>query len=112
MSHPELIKKLKKKIPNLNQSELKIIIDVFIESVFNALVEKKAVEIRGFGRWYCKKLKENFNARNPSNNQLIYKVRVQVYVTRIIANLQFPLQLPHQLILLLYLLKEGHPKTL
>ena len=73
MSHPELIKKLKKKNPNLNQSELKIIIDVFIESVFNALVEKKAVEIRGFGRWYCKKLKENHNSRNPKTNELIYK---------------------------------------
>ena len=73
MSHPDLIKKLKKKIPNLNQSELKIIIDVFIESIFNALVEKKAVEIRGFGRWYCKKLKENFNIRNPATNELMYK---------------------------------------
>ena len=67
------MKKLKKKNPNLNQSELKIIIDVFIKSIFNALAEKKAVEIRGFGRWYCKKLKENFNARNPATNELIYK---------------------------------------
>ena len=90
MSHPELIKKLKKKIPNLNQSELKIIIDVFIESIFNALVEKKAVEIRGFGRWYCKKLKENFNARNPSNNQLIYKperVKVRFRPSKKLKNL-------------------------
>ena len=31
------------------------------------------VEIRGLGRWYCKKLKENFNARNPATNELIYK---------------------------------------
>ena len=31
------------------------------------------VEIRGLGRWYHKKLKENFNARNPATNELIYK---------------------------------------
>ena len=32
-----------------------------------------SVEIRGLGRLYTKKLKENFNARNPANNKLIYK---------------------------------------
>ena len=73
MSRPELIKNLKEKNSKLNQSELEVVIDVFTESITNALKEKKAVEIRDFGRWYCKKLKENFNARNPSNNQLIYK---------------------------------------
>ena len=31
------------------------------------------IEIRGLGRWFCRKLKENFNARNPSTNNLIYK---------------------------------------
>ena len=73
MSRPEIIKKLKEKNSKLNQSELETVIDVFTESITSALKEKKAVEIRDFGRWYCKKLKENFNARNPSNNQLIYK---------------------------------------
>jgi nucleoid DNA-binding protein len=73
LSRPELIKNLKEKNSKLNQSELETVIDVFTESITSALKEKKAVEIRDFGRWYCKKLKENFNARNPSNNQLIYK---------------------------------------
>ena len=73
MSRPEIIKKLKEKNSKLNKSELEIVIDVFSESITSALKEKKAVEIRDFGRWYCKKLKENFNARNPSNNHLIYK---------------------------------------
>ena len=39
----------------------------------NALKKGKNVEIRGLGRWYFRKLKENFNARNPSTNELIYK---------------------------------------
>ena len=48
-------------------------IDIFTESVSNALEKGNNVEIRGLGRWYGKKLKENYNARNPSTNELIYK---------------------------------------
>ena len=73
MSRPEIIKKLKEKNSKLNQSELETVIDVFTESITSALKEKKPVEIRDFGRWYCKKLKENFKARNPATNELIYK---------------------------------------
>ncbi len=39
----------------------------------SALKNGNAVELRGFGRFYIKKLKENYNARNPSTNKLIYK---------------------------------------
>ncbi len=73
MSRTKLIKQLKEKNPKLNQSELKIIIDVFSESITKALKKGDIVEIRGLGRWYPKKLKENFNARNPATNELIYK---------------------------------------
>ena len=73
MSRTKLIKQLKEKNPKLNQSEIKIIIDVFSESISKALKKGDIVEIRGLGRWYPKKLKENFNARNPATNELIYK---------------------------------------
>ena len=73
MSRKKLIKQLKKKNPQLNLNELEKIIDVFSESILNALRERRSVEIRGLGRWYCKKLKENFNARNPSTKEFIYK---------------------------------------
>tara|TARA_E500000178_G_scaffold185536_1_gene183701 strand:- start:423 stop:704 length:282 start_codon:yes stop_codon:yes gene_type:complete len=73
LSRTKLIKQLKEKNPKLNQSELKIIIDVFSESITKALKKGDIVEIRGLGRWYPKKLKENFNARNPLTNELIYK---------------------------------------
>ncbi len=73
MSRAKLIKQLKEKNPALNKLELKIIIDIFSESISNALKKGNAVEIRGLGRWYSKKLKENFNARNPATNELIYK---------------------------------------
>ena len=73
MSRRKLIKQLKEKNPKLNQSQLEIALDVFSESIAKALESNKSVEIRGLGRWYTKKLKENFNARNPATNQLIYK---------------------------------------
>ena len=73
MSRTKLIKQLKEKNPKLNQSEIKIIIDVFSECITKTLKKGDIVEIRGLGRWYPKKLKENFNARNPLTNELIYK---------------------------------------
>ena len=73
MSRSKLIKQLKKKNPKLNNSEIKTVIDIFSESIAKALKKGDIVEIRGLGRWYFKKLKENFKARNPATNELIYK---------------------------------------
>ena len=73
MSKPKLINQLKKKNPELNKSEIISLIDTFSESIINALRSGKNVEIRHFGRFYFKILKENFKARNPKTNQLIYK---------------------------------------
>ena len=73
MSRKKLITQLKEKNPKLNQSELEAVIDIFSESISDALKNGNNVEIRGLGRWYSKKLKENFNARNPATNELIYK---------------------------------------
>ncbi len=73
MSRARLIKQLKEKNPQLNRSELENVLNIFSESISYQLGSRGIVEIRGLGRWYCKKLKENFNARNPSTNELIYK---------------------------------------
>ena len=73
MSRKKLIKQLKQKKPQLNQSELASIIDNFTESISEALKKGNSIEIRGLGHWYWKKLKENYNVRNPSTNELLYK---------------------------------------
>tara|TARA_B100001057_G_scaffold444168_1_gene480897 strand:- start:3277 stop:3558 length:282 start_codon:yes stop_codon:yes gene_type:complete len=73
LSRKKLIKQLKEKNPRLNQSEIETVIDVFSKSISSALKNGSTVEIRGLGRWFHKKLKENFNARNPKTNELIYK---------------------------------------
>lgn len=73
MSRQKLIKQLKEKNPKLNQSEIEKVLDIFSENIVKSLEKGDSIEIRGFGRWYLKKLKENFNARNPATNELIYK---------------------------------------
>ena len=73
MSRKKLIKQLKKRNPNINLSDLETIIKTFSESFFDFLKQGKSINIRGFGRWYRKTLKENFNARNPATNELVYK---------------------------------------
>ena len=73
MSRKKLIKQLKEKNPPLNQSEIETVINTFSQNITETLKKGNSVEIRGFGRFYTKKLKENFNARNPATNKLIYK---------------------------------------
>jgi len=73
LSRIKLIKQLKEKNPQLNKSELEVILDTFSKEISKALENGNNVEIRGFGRWYSKKLKENYNARNPATNELLYK---------------------------------------
>ena len=73
MSQKKLIKQLKQKNPKLNQSEIEFIINFFTKAISKALNDGNGVEIRGLGRWYLKRLNENFNARNPATNEMIYK---------------------------------------
>ena len=72
MSRPGLINKLKIKYPKLNKPQLEIIVDTFFDSIENALKEKKAVEIRGFGTFFVKEIKEKYTARNPKTGEVIY----------------------------------------
>jgi len=72
LSRQELLKKLKEKNPNLNKIELESILDAFNESIKKALIEGRNVELRGFGTFFVKKIKEKFSARNPKTGELIY----------------------------------------
>ena len=64
MSRPEIIKLLKKNNPKLNQSEIESIIDIFTECIRKALSEHQNVEIRGFGTFFIKRIKEKYNFKN------------------------------------------------
>ena len=72
MSRKKLIKQLKGKNPKLTQSEILTVIDIFFNFIAESIKKGETVEIRELGRWHLKKLKENYNARNPATNELIY----------------------------------------
>ena len=72
MSRPEIIKKLKKKYSNLNKLQLETIIDTFFLAIQQALGERKSVELRDFGTFFVKEIKEKYSARNPKTGLLIY----------------------------------------
>ena len=80
MSKPELIRKLKLKNSKLNTHQLDKFIDYFFESIIKSLKKKKSVELRGFGTFVVKEMKEKFSARNPKTGKLIYvpkKLRIR-----------------------------------
>ena len=72
MSQPKLIKLLKKKHPKLNKNQLVLVVNTFFESIENALKQKKSVELRGFGTFFVRKIKEKHSARNPKTGEMIY----------------------------------------
>ena len=61
MSRQKLIKQLKKKNIQLNQLDLETVIDIFCDDISNAVLKGENVEIRNWGRFFTKRLKENFN---------------------------------------------------
>ena len=73
MSRNKLIKKLKEKNSKLNQAELETVIDVFTNSITDALKSGQECEIRNFGSFRLKKLNASANLRNPKKNELIYR---------------------------------------
>ena len=72
MSRPKIIKQLNKKNPKLSRSETETVIDMFSSNIVKALKGGRKVELRGFGTFFLKKIKENYSARNPKTGELIY----------------------------------------
>ena len=72
MSRQILIKNLKKKNPILNNKEIEEIINSFCETIEKGLKQGRKIELRGFGTFFIKKIKEKYNARNPKTKELIY----------------------------------------
>ncbi len=72
MSRDLLIKQLKKTNPSLNYSEIARVIDIFCNTIKSALKNNKRVELRGFGTFFIKKIKEKYSARNPKTGEIIY----------------------------------------
>ena len=72
MSRPEIIKQLKLKNPNLSKSDLETIIDTICQKIELSLKKEEKIELRGFGTFFIKRIKEKYSARNPKTEELIY----------------------------------------
>tara|TARA_Y100000996_G_C22338903_1_gene567754 strand:+ start:211 stop:492 length:282 start_codon:yes stop_codon:yes gene_type:complete len=72
LSRPKLIKQLKKKHPKLNHKQIDSIIDNFFDNIEHALKERKSVELRDFGTFFIKEIREKYSARDPRTGRLIY----------------------------------------
>ena len=72
MSKPKIIKELKTKNPNIKSEDLEKIFDLFLEEIIETLLNKKSIEIRSFGTFFVKEIKEKKQARNPKTSEIIY----------------------------------------
>ena len=72
MYKPKLIRKLVKKNAELNLKDSQEILNIFTECIHQSLLDNKNIELRGFGTFFIKKIKEKYSARNPKTGELIY----------------------------------------
>ena len=72
MSRSEIIRKFKLKNPNISKSVLESVFEDFCNCVENSLLEKRNIELRGFGTFFIKSIKEKYSAKNPRTGEIIY----------------------------------------
>ena len=72
MSKPKIIKELKTKNPNIKSEDLEKIFDLFLKEIIETLSNKNSIEIRSFGTFFVKEIKEKKQARNPKTGEIIY----------------------------------------
>ena len=72
MSRPKIIKNLRLKNSELSKYDIETVIDTFCKDIEKALKEGRKVELRSFGNFFIKKVKEKYSARNPKTGELIY----------------------------------------
>ena len=70
MNKNDLVEALSKKTSDLNKTELKKIVDTFLDTICEALSNGDHVEIRGFGVFNTKE-RNCRKARNPKTGQEI-----------------------------------------
>ena len=72
MVKSEIVKQLHLKHPSLRRSQIKKIVDLVFNKISENLINKKPIELRSFGRFSIKSIKDKHNARNPKTGEIIY----------------------------------------
>ena len=63
---------LLKEFPHLSKLKISEAVNIILETITETVALDEKVEIRGFGTFFSKKIKEKFSARNPASGKLIY----------------------------------------
>ena len=76
MVKSEIVKHLHLKHPSLKRSQIKTIVDIIFNQISENLINNKPVELRRFGRFSVKSIKDNYNANagNPSLKKISFKM--------------------------------------
>ena len=72
MLRSELILKIQNKYTSLKLSDIENIVDLFLKKIFLSLQNNQNIEIRKFGTFSKKIIKEKY-VRNPKTNEKIFK---------------------------------------
>ena len=56
---------------NIKKKDITFIVDRFLDEIKSAVQQGEKVEIRGFGTFIVKKIKEKFSARNPKTGEKV-----------------------------------------
>ena len=72
MAIPEIIKNLKKRYPKVPVQTIINLLRETFDEISKELIQGKAIEIRKFGRWSVKMIKQKYNAINPRTGERIY----------------------------------------
>tara|TARA_B100001996_G_C18599007_1_gene569087 strand:+ start:383 stop:679 length:297 start_codon:yes stop_codon:yes gene_type:complete len=85
MLRSEIISKLSQRIhPKLKKSDLDKILQIVLDAIVEGIENNKSTELRGFGRFSVKKLKEKIS-RNPRTGDKVFspeKISIAFKVSR------------------------------
>tara|TARA_B100000401_G_C52460016_1_gene556092 strand:+ start:326 stop:625 length:300 start_codon:yes stop_codon:yes gene_type:complete len=80
MVRSEIISKLSDRIHRkIKKSDLEKVLNIVINAIVEEVKREKSIEIRRFGRFSQKKIKEKTNARNPRTGEKI-KVKKKISI--------------------------------
>jgi len=71
MTKSELVDKLADKVSGITKKEAEIIVNVFFDSIKDALASHGKVEVRGFGSFHIRSRKGR-DGRNPKNGVAVF----------------------------------------
>ncbi len=70
MTKSELVKRIAKRYPDMMLKDIQTLVDVLFEEISHALVERRRIELRGFGAFSLRERKAR-KARNPRTNEVV-----------------------------------------